>query len=128
MLVRIAATVDRGAYRAQSLRALLRVVFSLDVSYLRAHPEIPRLYASGVRYAREPDPSCEDFATTPVVLARGWGDCDDLAPWRAAELVVRDGIAARPELVSVRPGLWHVVVRRDGGVEDPSRVLGMGVL
>jgi hypothetical protein len=57
---------------------------------------VPPLYKSGVRY--EPEPrwarlidsrgrylQFEDFATALDVLNRGWGDCDDLAPWICAE-------------------------------------------
>lgn len=127
IFVRITATVDPGPRRGQSLGALLRTVHALNVSWLRAHPRVPRLYASGVRYGREPRGIREDFATLPVVLSRGWGDCDDLAPALSAELVVRDGVDARPLVVQVRPGLWHCVVELpDGRRLDPSRRLGMG--
>jgi hypothetical protein len=126
IVVRIAATVDAGPRRAQSLQALLDVVHTLNCQWLRAHPHAPNLYASGTVYRREPVELREDFATLPVVLARGWGDCDDLAPALSAELVVRRGIAARPVVLSIRPGLWHCVVRLPSGrLLDPSRALGM---
>jgi hypothetical protein len=126
ILVRVAATVDAGPRRAQSLGALLETVCRLNETWLRANPRAPRLYDSGVRYAREPREMREDFATYPVVLSRGWGDCDDLAPALAAELRVRDRIPARPVIFAVRPGLWHCVVRLPSGrTLDPSRELGM---
>ncbi len=46
----------------------------------------PLLYKSGVEYEREPWTDHEEFADAATVLRRGWGDCDDLAAWRAAEL------------------------------------------
>jgi hypothetical protein len=97
--------------------------------YLRSH-HAPSIYASGVRYRPEPeDGKPEEFAAIPMVLERGWGDCDDLAPWRVAELQE----AGEPAKIRItwrrrRNGrrLYHVVVRRgDGRVEDPSKLLGM---
>ncbi len=50
---------------------------------------IPPLYRSGVLYAKEPQaPAYEMFDNCKIVFARKWGDCDDLAPYRAAELRV----------------------------------------
>jgi hypothetical protein len=121
------ATVADGPSRGRSLQALLDVVFLLNCDWLAAHPECPDLYESHVRYGREPADRREEFATIPVVLAQGWGDCDDLAPWYAAELTVRCGVPASPRVMEVRPGLWHVVVVTDDGeTADPCVVLGMG--
>lgn len=120
-----------------SLQAALDALHDFNVGFLRTTPGVPPLYVSGVRYAREPrgcnDTSCreERFDSAPIVLARGWGDCDDLAPWRSAELEV-SGIPARPLVYRTpasRPGSdrWHVIVLLpDGSIEDPSRLLGMG--
>lgn len=128
ILVRIVAPVADGASRRQSLQALCDVTFALNVQWLKAHPEAPALYASGVRYGREPPEVREEFRTIPATLAQGWGDCDDLAPWRAAELFVRGGHRdVRPLVRQIRPGLWHVVVGRGGRqIEDPCKRLGMG--
>jgi len=57
--------------------------------------------------------------------ARGGGDCEDLAAWRAAELRIA-GEPARVVVVRSAPGVLHAVVRRaNGRIEDPSRRLGM---
>lgn len=119
-------------------------------------PLIPPLYSAGIRYKEEPkDWDIEHFDTIPVLYkprrdGKLWGDCDDLAPALAAELIVsgqdkRAGVAVR--WLKNPPGgrrLYHVLVRRKnvprsridghrflsddrGGVlEDPCRVLGMG--
>lgn len=114
-------------------------------------PLVPPLYRSGVRYREEPQSwELEHFDTIPVVQGRKWGDCDDLAPWRAAELVFTREDPGASIIVKWkrRPDngnrLYHVVVKRtnvpsrkvDGHqffsygrgkvYEDPSRVLGMG--
>jgi hypothetical protein len=95
---------------------------------------VPPLYESGVRYAREPRapmaPPEERFDDPWVCMARGWGDCDDLAPWRSAEREVSEGLApgvVYPVVVPTSTGA-HVLVydARDGSFEDPSRNLGMG--
>jgi hypothetical protein len=114
----------------ESLTALLACLFSLDQLYLRTTRGIPPLYQAGVRYQREDldaQMGMEFWLTIPEIMAQGWGDCEDLAAWRAAELRVSgEDQDARPELVAIRPGQWHVIVRRgDGAPEDPSAMLGM---
>jgi hypothetical protein len=96
---------------------------------------IPSLYTSGVRYRPEPwGKGIEEFADAVTVLKRGWGDCDDLAPWRTAELREAGDAAAGLKISwKTRIGKdgkpfrgFHVVTRHgDGRVEDPSRYLGM---
>jgi hypothetical protein len=114
------------AASVESFDALLSVLVGLNVVYLRTHVGVPSLYASGVRYAREP-PGFECWAAIPIVIQAGEGDCDDLACWRVAELRASgEDPDARTRIREIRPRRWHVdVVRGDGRVEDPSRVLGM---
>jgi hypothetical protein len=89
----------------------------------RAGRPLPPLYESGVRYSRA-DPH-ERWQLPSETFARGRGDCEDLASWRAAELRAR----GEPATVGVRrtgPRVLHaIVVRGDGSIEDPSRRLGM---
>lgn len=111
-----------------------------NLLYLSLHKGVPDLYASGVRYENEPNwkfqgESVEEFALIPIIIARGWGDCDDLGPWRCAELVKSGERATiriqwqRPILPDGSKGrkLFHIVVRRGDGktIEDPSAKLGM---
>lgn len=87
---------------------------------------LPELYRSGVRYRAEP-PGSERWQLPMETLWRKHGDCEDLAAWRAAELVVSgQDVRARAVLRRIRPGLMHcLVLRGDGTIEDPSRLLGM---
>lgn len=97
---------------------------------------LPPLYASGVRYRREKcavrdgNNFCirrrEDWPVPSIVYQAGWGDCEDLAAWRAAELRLKGEKAfAVPKQAGI--GLIHIVVRRGNGqIEDPSKKLGMG--
>ena len=85
---------------------------------------IPPLYRSGVRYRREA-PGQERWQLPREVYERGFGDCEDLSIWLAAELQLR-GIAARVAVLKTGPRLWHAVVQLpDGRILDPSRRLGM---
>lgn len=122
----------RSRMLAWAIKPLCEALVRIDQLYLMTHPETPALYSSGVRYQNEPQGQAfEEFAPIPTLLERKWGDCDDLAPWRAAELRVRHGEKAkiRVQWKRIGPGkekLFHIVVRRaDGSIEDPSRILGM---
>lgn len=92
-------------------------------TFLERHPRTQRLYASGVRYRREEISAgrrLEDWLTIPDLYRRRFGDCEDLACARAAEV---PGAIALPRPV---PGGWHIIVRLPGGrFEDPSKRLGM---
>lgn len=105
------------------LRICAEALISLDRAYLRAHPRTPSLYQAGVRYHVEED-GRENWLAIPYILARGMGDCEDLACWRVAELREK-GIYAIPRFTK-KGHLWHVTVFNDGQIEDPSRKLGMG--
>jgi hypothetical protein len=113
------------------LRLLLEALTQSNELYLATHPGTPPLYRSGVRYQREPLGQ-EDWNAIPIVLARRFGDCEDLAAWRCAE-IRRGGGACVPDFFwRLLPGgvlMYHIIVRRsDGRIEDPSRLLGMGAI
>lgn len=111
---------------------LLTVLVRTNRRYLRKHPECPRLYEADITYRRET--TVEEFNSIPVILKAGGGDCDDLAPWRVAELIERDREPARIYVTcsQTQDGmgeprrLYHIRLKRaDGTIEDPSEVLGM---
>lgn len=106
----------------------LEALTRCNVLWLETHPQAVELYRSGVRYRQEKD--TEAWLDIPHVIENRYGDCEDLAAWRVAELRVQ-GVKAKPFLRWYnRPSqgitLYHVQVRLpDGKIEDPSRVLGM---
>lgn len=109
------------------LNIFVRALCAYDVLWLQRHPETPDLYKSGVKYERQPM-GAERFLPIPMVIAAGGGDCDQLAPWRAAELRVRHGIKAMPEVRKMESHLFHVFVRMPNGkAEDISARLGMSI-
>ena len=87
---------------------------------------VPPLYKAGVRYKTEPR---EVWRHAADVAAEGWGDCEDLSAYRAAELRVSgEDPDARVRTFQTGPRRYHAVVERGNGIlEDPSRVLGMGI-
>lgn len=86
------------------------------------------LYFSGVKYKPEPrigGRRKEEWWTPDRIMKEGWGDCEDLAAWRAAELRQK-GIPARAVAKRTGRKMFHAVVLwPNGTTEDPSRVLGM---
>ena len=125
VIIGIPRPLSRAAMN-HGLEALTRI----NADWLRENPGAPPLYQSGVRYAVEPT-GYELWDPYALLLARGAGDCDDLATARAAELREREGEwTARADCYpsSIKNGrrTWHaIVVRANGTVEDPSARLGM---
>lgn len=139
---------------AKVIKPMLDAAVIGDQLFLRLY-NIPPLYSTKVRYQEEPPTfvtfpdgrtvRVEEFGGVSVVLKRGWGDCDDLAPWRCAELRNKGENATLRVQWKRQPSgrkLYHILVRRPAGVkdfdprfmvkapngtiiEDPSRALGM---
>lgn len=109
-----------------AVQTFLTALQLVDQEQLRSG-RYPGLYKSGVRYQREPR-GREDWQTVSRAYRAKVADCEDLAAWRAAELVVTgEDPNARAVIKRVRPGLIHcLVLRGSGAMEDPSRLLGMG--
>ena len=135
---------ERGALR------LLNWLAQENAIILRARPDLPLLYDSGVTYQREEDETWSDYLN---LLAEGHEDCDALSAARAGELIARgyralapgdEGYAEatklKPATIAAevmlrtrtrpdRPGLYHCIVRYPVGGkwfrDDPSARLGM---
>lgn len=111
----------------QDLNVLVRALCSLNVRWLKANPNTPTLKQAKLRYISQ-DVGCERLLTIPQLYLQGGGDCDQLAPARAAELQVRNGVMAWPEVIQISEKLYHVFVRYPNGrAEDISAHLGMEV-
>jgi hypothetical protein len=116
---------------AKSLGVGLDALTAWNIEALQEKP-LPPIYQAGVRYQREPmcrsdgrERLCEEWLTAHESHARGWGDCDDLGPWLAADLRIAGDKQAQA-IARPSPAGWHIVVRRgDGSIEDPSAKLGM---
>jgi hypothetical protein len=91
-------------------------------------PHAEEAISRGIKWKPEPFSDGEHFDLADQVLGRGWGDCDDLAPWLAGSMrATGEDPGAIPRVYQSGPGRWHVVVQTsDGQILDPSKWAGMG--
>lgn len=116
---------DRKAALDAALESVTRTAAS-QVRSGKVPPAAGEIKSGRVRWEPEP-PGAEHFDLPGTVLGRGWGDCDDLAPWHAGSLRAsgRDP-GARAIVKKSGPKRWHAIVQRsDGSIEDPSAHAGM---
>ena len=91
----------------QKLLYAMEALVRANQEELKAKPQIPLLYESGVVYQEEPK-GHEDWADIPTIMRLRWGDCEDLAGWLCAELRQVWGIPCRPFLrFRKRSGNFH---------------------
>jgi hypothetical protein len=111
--------------QVSAITAMLEGLTALNFMILSALRHPPKLYTSGVRYRAE-QPGRERWLRVDEVLKLGYGDCEDLATWRAAELRLFLGVPARAGAYRSGKKRFHsIVIYPDGTIEDPSRRLGM---
>jgi len=128
--MRIQVAVPEANVQKPVLDAALESVTRLNEDLLREKtvPTFDRaVRKGGIKWKPEP-PGQEHFDHAGVVARRGWGDCDDLAPWHAASLRhTGEDPGAKAVVYKSGPSRWHAVVERtDGNYDDPSRDAGMG--
>lgn len=121
-----------------ALNAMLECLVQINVALMTAK-RMPDLYSTQIRYRQEPLGE-ENWRDCVIVLETGFGDCEDLAAYRAAELRVKHRIPARcvfrwktfnieTKMGPRRVKLYHILVGFDHNghllIEDPSKRLGM---
>lgn len=115
----------RATLNLSSVAELEAVLNAFALRYAReSDRRLPPLYKSGIRYRRE---TGEHWQNPWETFQTGYGDCEDLALYRVAELV-REGRDRRARVAVIRtgPATLHALVRLGSGrLEDPSRALGM---
>lgn len=126
--MRINVAVPEKNVSAPILDAMLEATTRVDQALIK-EGSVPtfREAVDRVRWAPEP-PGDEHFDHAALVLQRGKGDCDDMAPWHAASLrMTGEDRGAKAIVKKSGPNRWHAVVQRsDGSIDDPSREAGMG--
>lgn len=128
--MRIRVAIPDSLVGPSTIGPTLESVTRLNQALLRQGlvPRLSTLLRRGkVKWRPEPRGHGEHFDAADTVTARGWGDCDDLAPFWAAELR-ETGEDPRASVTIKRTGShrWHAVVRRsDGSIDDPSAAAGM---
>lgn len=114
---------------AETLRAVGALLDALTTIDLDQVSRLPPVMESGVRYHFRPGKdacgiSLDHWRDARTTFAQREGDCEDLASWLAASLIVA-GQPARAVPFAATPTLIHVVVWSGGRILDPSRALGM---
>lgn len=112
--------------------AALEAVTRLDESLIRSgqSPTATELVAKGARWRPE-NMGDEHFDHGATIAQRGWGDCDDWAPLRAAELrATGQDPGATARVVPSGPSTYHAMVQRSSGelergTDDISARAGM---
>lgn len=91
-------------------------------------PHAEDAIAAGVKWKPEPFLDGEHFDLGHQVQARGWGDCDDLAPWLTGSLRASgEDEDAVTRILKTGKNRWHAVTQlSDGQIVDPSKWAGMG--
>ncbi len=126
--MRLNVAIPEAHVTAPVLDAALEATTRLNEALLRSG-QVPTFDKALPNVRWKPEPFSEEhFDHAQEVLRRGWGDCDDLAPWHAASLrVTGEDVGARAKVKRSGPKRWHaIVVRSDGTIEDPSKAAGMG--
>lgn len=126
--MRINVAIPEAHVKKPVLDGALEAVTRLNESLLKAG-EVPtdlELLARGARWQPEP-PGDEHFDHAGIIAKRGFGDCDDWAPIRAARLrVTGEDPGARAVVRQSGEKRWHAtVLRSDGREDDPSLDAGM---
>jgi hypothetical protein len=128
--MRIQVAIPEAHVDAPVLDAALEATTRLNEALIKSG-EVPlfedALHTHGIRWRPEP-PGDEHFDHAKTVIARRWGDCDDLGPYQAASLRVSGkDPGARARVRRSGPRRWHAYVERsDGSIDDPSKAAGMG--
>lgn len=127
--MRLNVAIPEAHVSAPVLDAALEATTRLNESMLKSGqvPTFDQALGRGVKWKPEPFED-EHFDHAAEVVKRGWGDCDDLAPYHAASLR-HSGEDPGATAIARRSGpkRWHAVVQRsDGRIEDPSKAAGMG--
>jgi hypothetical protein len=128
--VRIRLAIPDRLVTPEALEAALEAT-SLANEQAVIRGEVPHAIdaiRAGVKWKPEPYLDGEHFDLSHVVAARGWGDCDDLAPYLTGSLRASgEDPGARSRVYKTGRDRWHVVTETsDGQILDPSKWAGMG--
>ncbi|MEW6713162.1 MAG: hypothetical protein AB1403_25300, partial [Candidatus Riflebacteria bacterium] len=117
------ATINIGK-NPESWKKFLFQLMKTNLDVIKRHG-LPLLYSAGVKY--QPEFMTENWQDAEETYIKGFGDCEDLAAWRAAELQL-SGVNAYPDIIH-KPTKhnsknYHAIVRLPNGkIEDPSVLL-----
>jgi hypothetical protein len=115
--------------RADVYGAALEGLVRVNELILDKRPDLPPLYAAGIRWKNIPH---DNWRRADTIAASGWGDCEGISSWRVAELRKGRGVYgeydpdARVNCYHTGPKKYHAIVMRGNDlIEDPSVACGM---
>ena len=127
--MRVKISVPEEHVSPDVVNAALEAVTRIDEQLLAAG-QVPPFDPHNPQVRWRPEPYGEEhFDNAGIVLGRGWGDCDDLAPWRAASLRASgEDPGATAIVLPSGPSTYHALVQRsDGSMDEPSVAAGVRV-
>lgn len=128
--MRIRLAIPDHLVTPQALEAALEATALANEQAIAAGeaPLVTDAIRRGLKWKPEPFTDGEHFDLAETAAKRGWGDCDDLAPWLAGQLrATGEDPGAVPRVYQSGENRWHVVVQTsDGRILDPSKWAGMG--
>jgi hypothetical protein len=125
--MRIQVAIPEAHVTKPILDAALEGVTRLNEALIRSGNVPPYDQTKeGLQWQPEP-PGQEHFDHAGIVVDRGWGDCDDLAPYKAAsDRVTGKDPGAHAVVKRSGPKRWHAIVEHtDRSTSDPSLECGM---
>jgi hypothetical protein len=126
--MRIRVTVPEEHVSPEVIDPVLEAVTRLNQVMIENGdtPTASALIEDGAEWRPEP-PGDEMFDHGGTIAERGWGDCDDWAPLRAAELRNSgEDPGATAKVIPSGPNTYHAIVEKsDGTIDDPSVAAGM---
>ena len=127
LVIDVASWGHTKAAGAEALRAFTLALSVVNRGIIQSLG-LPRLYDAGIFY-REVDPDGYILLEDALcIYGKHFSDCKNLVAWRKAEF----DISGKPSdvIVDWTPGprmntIYHVYLKTQDGIEDPSRILGM---
>src|SRR5437899_3720477 len=110
--MRLRIAVPEQHVEPNVIDAALEAVTRLDEHMIRSG-SVPTFDAAHTQVKWRPENmGDEHFDHAETVLKRGWGDCDDLAPWKAATLrATGEDPGAVARVVPTGPNTFHALVQ-----------------
>lgn len=125
--MRIQVAIPEPHVTKPVLDAMLEGVTRLNEELIRSG-EVPPYSETRDAFRWKPEPpGAEHFDHAKLLLDRQWGDCDDIAPYKAAsDRVTGKDPGARAVVKRSGPRRWHAYEEHsDGSASDPSLEHGM---
>jgi len=115
--------------RINLIGTMVESLIAINRAYLKLNPDTPPFWSAKLSYHMKIRPfGLDRWQDIPTTIAMQGGDCKDFVAWRVAELRELGYPDVGPRVTAREANgliVYHVQVRIDTQVEDPSVALGM---